>query len=47
MNEETESGGHFFHHCVQNRLDLVARKEESDLKCSDLCSGFIILKVLM
>ena len=46
-NEERESGGPFFHHCVQNYLDLVAGDEGSDLKCSDLCSGFIILKVLM
>ena len=30
MNEERESGGPFFHHCVQNHLDLVAGEEGSD-----------------
>ena len=30
MNKERESGGPFFHHCVQNRLDLVAGEEGSD-----------------
>ena len=30
MNKERESGGPFFHHCVQNCLDLVAGEEGSD-----------------